>query len=1643
MREGPFALITGALLLFCAPAIARPYRLVENFTNALPSNAQLRFSTDFEQPKVGLAAARLEYRIPEGSKSAAIGLPSERMEIPEAGQLRLWVHGDNSGAALHFVLHTARINFDRNGRRYLSHTRGFTTLKCVIDFEGWKEITFDVKEPDKGWTIWWSQLVVEPAKGEDAIREGVLGFDDLRLYPPSAQHQAVFVADLLGPRIRSFSREIAFALDLRSFVDKPATVHARVSMTDRNENLVVDRDTRIELPAQGAREVKLELAPENLEAYLPPFQLKGDVLSTDLSSASVTIDTALVMGNAQLLVDDFADLYGRWFTTGMPPGTGRGWIGWTMGETQRASAFAQTTAAISRVKLQDLPPPAETGQETEGGIDPGQPKTPPGRYALKLDYTGEAYVFNGFDRNLAGDAYRLGVWVRGNGTNDRLNALIMDFTDGGDFWAGGWKRYDRGLANICTLDFEGWRYFEFSLPGDGVGTNLPRGSTHGIDFPLELTAFQVETKTHGEARTVHLGPVFVHTQVEATSTLSLLVGYDDPDHTYAPGNNAWVTVQNGRWTGARKIAITWALLDREDQILAKGRRDAELPGREQTTLEIDLRSAKVAGHDGPLKLQVVASDLGDLSVSTTRELVLSKPDSEALLTGFETERDFIQLSAYAVSSQHAGKITGEQAHSGAKSLSIMWEKMSEEEQKARAQRRKPPGEEPNLHWQWVPVDPPLPGVPTELSLWVHGDGSGVLFHPVIGTRRGVRHGAGPSQFNLLHPRTVDGPLQDAVKVDWQGWRQLRFRMPVIPPTWPQEVPIPRWVPSYPLGLHLALDASAASTEKGTIFVDDISVTTHLEASHRLTMGLQRIGESSVVTPGSRIQVWVANRDASATRKARLSGGLFDWRNERVVGHDEELSLKPGERREIEVAGSVPSGFYLLRVALSSGEELIRSIDEDVLVTDVVRMLGDNWRDDLQDEWKLRIPINDRYTFVDEDWDWVEHYPGNLQVDTIRDRAGKISERGAAPYVLLGYSAYWAAGEGYEALMSSRFVRRQRDIGHAVDTFLKPARLEDWDHYCCEVMRRVGKELSGFVLWNNPESSSSLGVKPSRFAEFIKSADKWRRVYCPETPMVIGGMGRETAIPYLAKLAEHGALDHLSGVNVRMDVGRLSPEDARVEAYLRQLKTTLETGNKGSEKTIVLTDLDWAVEKDPDGLDGFDQAAYLVRSDLLLHTLGIRPVLSIRNDDYVRLGLGLTYRTVLQVPPMTHTLPTYHLKPAWWAIYRTRGWLDQLGKVSEIEVQDVVPGRTRCLLARRKADNGPVAMLWRNNDPGACTFSPTGLNLASAEDMLGTPLPSDGGWYPIGKLPAVFVLGPAEDPEQNLARLRVRDHDGQSWPQQVIQSFSPLDAGGGQYEQRGGERAEWQGRNSYGDTLKLSGLQFGAGGSERLSIPVPKGSELVLRKRFHLGEQGQEAEVLVNGQPAGIWDLRRADTELSRGFRESIFFLEKAKLAGKELAEIEIRYRGPANTIAWAALEYRDGAFPLSAVGPIHADQNVAHPFLARNVIGSALRVSETAFRNGIGVFARSLLEYSLNGQFSTFTAKVGVDAATEGKGSVEFEVYADGKKVWSSGVMSGLDEARDVDLDIKGVQRLRLVVTDGGDGNKFDAANWCEPELHR
>jgi len=81
-------------------------------------------------------------------------------------------------------------------------------------------------------------------------------------------------------------------------------------------------------------------------------------------------------------------------------------------------------------------------------------------------------------------------------------------------------------------------------------------------------------------------------------------------------------------------------------------------------------------------------------------------------------------------------------------------------------------------------------------------------------------------------------------------------------------------------------------------------------------------------------------------------------------------------------------------------------------------------------------------------------------------------------------------------------------------------------------------------------------------------------------------------------------------------------------------------------------------------------------------------------------------------------------------------------------------------------------------------------------------------------------------------------------------------------------------------------------------------------------------------------------------------------------------------------------------------------------------------------------------QFRAFEVTVGIDSSTEGRGSVVFRIFVDGKERANSGIINGFSKPKPLKVDdLDGAERLILSVTDAGDGNKDDLANWVEGKL--
>ncbi len=115
----------------------------------------------------------------------------------------------------------------------------------------------------------------------------------------------------------------------------------------------------------------------------------------------------------------------------------------------------------------------------------------------------------------------------------------------------------------------------------------------------------------------------------------------------------------------------------------------------------------------------------------------------------------------------------------------------------------------------------------------------------------------------------------------------------------------------------------------------------------------------------------------------------------------------------------------------------------------------------------------------------------------------------------------------------------------------------------------------------------------------------------------------------------------------------------------------------------------------------------------------------------------------------------------------------------------------------------------------------------------------------------------------------------------------------------------------------------------------------------------------------------------------------------------------------------------------------------RSVEGKPLTLDGRVYDHGLGTHAQSSIEYDLAGAYEQFLATVGVDDEmdTFGKSSLVFRVLVDGKLAFDSGLMGTTTPAKAVDVPLRGAQRLRLVVSDGGDNINGDHGDWADARL--
>ena len=116
------------------------------------------------------------------------------------------------------------------------------------------------------------------------------------------------------------------------------------------------------------------------------------------------------------------------------------------------------------------------------------------------------------------------------------------------------------------------------------------------------------------------------------------------------------------------------------------------------------------------------------------------------------------------------------------------------------------------------------------------------------------------------------------------------------------------------------------------------------------------------------------------------------------------------------------------------------------------------------------------------------------------------------------------------------------------------------------------------------------------------------------------------------------------------------------------------------------------------------------------------------------------------------------------------------------------------------------------------------------------------------------------------------------------------------------------------------------------------------------------------------------------------------------------------------------------------------PRAKASVAGNPLTVDGKRFERGVGTHADSWFVLEADGQALAFEAQVGVDdeELIRGKGSVVFEVFADQKLAVRTKQVRATQSAKKIKADLTGAKLVILHVSDSGDGDAFDHADWCD-----
>ncbi|MDP9000995.1 MAG: NPCBM/NEW2 domain-containing protein [Myxococcota bacterium] len=147
---------------------------------------------------------------------------------------------------------------------------------------------------------------------------------------------------------------------------------------------------------------------------------------------------------------------------------------------------------------------------------------------------------------------------------------------------------------------------------------------------------------------------------------------------------------------------------------------------------------------------------------------------------------------------------------------------------------------------------------------------------------------------------------------------------------------------------------------------------------------------------------------------------------------------------------------------------------------------------------------------------------------------------------------------------------------------------------------------------------------------------------------------------------------------------------------------------------------------------------------------------------------------------------------------------------------------------------------------------------------------------------------------------------------------------------------------------------------------------------------------------------------------------------------------PAIPIGTGYLSDLTWTYAANGLGPVEKDRSNGG---ALGLNAKVLSLQGKKYAKGLGVASGSMIVYRLGRVCTMFTADIGIDDETGGRGSVDFQVWTDGEMRFDSGTMTATAPVQRVQVDLIGRRRLKLVVVGANDGPTGNRGDWADATI--